>query len=265
MSDRMHGKTVLISGTTGMAAATAERAAMEGARLFVVGVDGETGRDLAERIRASGGACEFYQADLTDARAAEEAVAQCVRDYGQIDSLFNVVGISGRRYGDGPLHECSEAGWDATIAVNLKTMYLLSRPVLNHMLSRPVGENGLRGAILNMGSTVATSPQADHFAAHAYAAAKGAINSVSLSMAAYYAPYKIRVNVIAPGLVATPMSGRAQTNPEILEFVENRLQRLSGGILDRDEIAKASVFMLSDESRHVTGQVFNVDGGWSVA
>jgi NAD(P)-dependent dehydrogenase (short-subunit alcohol dehydrogenase family) len=73
------------------------------------------------------------------------------------------------------------------------------------------------------------------------------------------------VNVVAPGLVATPMSRRAQTNQEILDFVKNRLQCLSDGILDREEIAKASVFLLSDESRHVTGQVFNVDGGWSVA
>jgi NAD(P)-dependent dehydrogenase (short-subunit alcohol dehydrogenase family) len=116
-----------------------------------------------------------------------------------------------------------------------------------------------------MGSTLAEHPQPDHFAAHAYAAAKGAINSMTLSMAAYYAAKKIRVNVIAPGLVKTPMSHRAQENPEILDFVQHRLQRLAGGILETDDIARAALFLLSDESRHLTGQVITIDGGWSVS
>lgn len=261
----MEAKVCLISGTTGIAAATAHLAAAAGARVFAAGIDPESGHDLADSIRSTGGVCDFHQADLTVAESAVAAVNACVRIHGRIDALFNVVGMSGRRFGDGPLHECTEPGWDKTLDVNLKTMYLLTRPVLNQMLGQPLAGNGLRGTILNMGSTIASSPQPDHFAAHAYAAAKGAIHSLTLSLAAYYAAHKIRVNAVAPGLVKTPMSHRAQTNPEILDFVEHRLQKLSGGILEAEEVAKTSLFLLSDESRHVTGQVFHIDGGWSVS
>jgi NAD(P)-dependent dehydrogenase (short-subunit alcohol dehydrogenase family) len=115
-----------------------------------------------------------------------------------------------------------------------------------------------------MSSVLAFSPQAQHFATHAYAASKGAIVSMSLAMAAYYAPQKIRVNVIAPGLVRTPMTGRAQTNPELMDFMAHK-QPLSSGMLEADDIALASLFLLGEESRNITGQVLAVDGGWTVS
>jgi NAD(P)-dependent dehydrogenase (short-subunit alcohol dehydrogenase family) len=118
--------------------------------------------------------------------------------------------------------------------------------------------------MLNMSSVLAFSPQAQHFATHAYAATKGAIISMSLAMAAYYAPQKIRVNVIAPGLVRTPMSARAQTNPELLEFIAHK-QPISDGMLEADDVARAALFLLGEESRHMTGQVITVDGGWTVS
>ena len=184
MNKRLNDKICLISGSSGMAAATAMLAASEGARLFITSIDADTGAELVERIRGTGAVCEFHQADLRNASAVEEAVDHCVEIFRQIDALYNVAGMSGRRYGDGPLHECTEEGWEATLNGNLKTMFLLSRRVLNQMLIQPVGRNGLRGTILNMGSAVALSPEPDHFATHAYTAAKGAINAMSLGMAA---------------------------------------------------------------------------------
>jgi len=95
------------------------------------------------------------------------------------------------------------------------------------------------------------------FATHAYAASKGAIISMSRAMAAYYASHKIRVNVIAPALVRTPMSARAQSNEELLDFIAHK-QPLSAGMLDAADIAGTALFLLGDQSRHMTGQVVSV-------
>src|SRR4029453_3127621 len=98
----------------------------------------------------------------------------------------------------------TEEGWDATLDANVKSMFLMCRAALGQMMAQPVAPNGLRGAILNMASVLGFSPQAQHFATHAYAASKGAILAMSKSMAAYYAPHKLRVHAIAPALARPP-------------------------------------------------------------
>jgi len=264
MAGRLHGKTCLITGATGIAAATALLAAREGARVFVAALSEDDCRSLAASVRAERGTCEYHAGDLTRAETAEAAVANCLKVFERVDALFNVVGISGRRYGDGPLHECSEPGWDTTLAVNLKSMFLVSRAAIRCMLQQlPAVETGLRGAVLNMSSASADSPQARYFATHAYAASKGAVISLTKAMAAYYAPLKIRVNAIAPGLVRTPMSLRAQSDPEILEFMKTK-QALLEDLIEPAEVARAAVFLLSDEARAVTGEIFTIDAGWTV-
>ena len=132
------------------------------------------------------------------------------------------------------------------------------------MMEQEPGAGGMRGAILNMGSVSAEFPEPRHFATHAYAAGKGAVVALSKSMAAYYAPHLIRVNVIAPGLVRTPMSARAQGSPELLEFMR-RKQPLTDGMMEPDNIARTALFLLSDDARAISGDVVKVDGGWSVA
>ncbi|HET8547030.1 MAG TPA: SDR family oxidoreductase [Bryobacteraceae bacterium] len=239
------GKVLLITGSTGIAAATARLAEAEGARVFTCGLErGET---------------DAFVADLRDPAAAEAACRACLERFGRIDGLFNVAGVSGRRWGDGPLHECSLDGWDLTIEANLRTLFLITRPVLRQMLEQ---ENG--GAILNMTSVSAFAPQAAHFGTHAYAAAKGAIASLSRAMAASYAPQGIRVNAIAPGLTRTPMSARAQSDPAVLEYIRSK-QPLASGMIEPGDIAATALFLLSDASRMITGQVITLDAGWSVS
>ncbi len=192
-----------------------------------------------------------------------ESVAGCVAQFGRIDALFNVAGISGRRFGDGPIHECSVEGWQTTFDNNAKTTFLMCREVLNQMLQQTVVRT-VCGSIVNMASVLALSPEADHFATHAYAASKGAIISLTRAMAGYYAPHKIRVNAVAPGLVRTPMSARAQNDPVILELMKTK-QPLGEDLLAAEDIAEAALFLLGDKARSITGEILTVDGGWQVS
>ncbi|MBV9468601.1 MAG: SDR family oxidoreductase [Abitibacteriaceae bacterium] len=257
-------KVYFITGSTGIAAATSKLAAQAGVQVFITSRTESNCRALADEITALGGICAYHVAELTDEAAVREAVPHCVSRFGRIDALFNVAGISGRRFGDGPIHECTEAGWDITLDTNAKSMFFMCREVIQQMMEQPISDNGLRGTVLNMASVLGFSPQRKFFATHAYAASKGAIIGMSKSMAAYYAPHKIRVNVIAPSLIRTPMSQRAQENPEILEFMKEK-QPLVEDLIDAEDVARAALFLLSDESRVITGDVLTVDAGWTVS
>ena len=264
MTSSLAGKTVLITGSSGIAAATARRAGEAGAHLWIAGIDGAQVETLVGELRAGGVAVSGEVGDLSDEETARGCVIRCFERYGRIDGLFNVVGISGRRYGDGPVHESTYEGWQMTFRHNLDPTWLMCREVTRKMLEQPPDEVGARGVILNMASVLALSPEPIHFAAHAYAAAKGAIISLTTAMAACYASARIRVNALAPGLVQTPMSLRAQTNPEILALMK-RKQPLREGLLSADEVARAAIFLLSEESGSITGEVLTIDAGWRVS
>jgi NAD(P)-dependent dehydrogenase (short-subunit alcohol dehydrogenase family) len=203
-------------------------------------------------------------ADLTRESDADGVVAATVEAFGAIHAVYNVAGISGRRFGDGPLHALTLAGWETVLTGNATSLFLVTRAAVRAMLDRAPDGEGARGAILNMSSVLAQHPVPEHFATHAYAASKGAIEAFSRAVAATYAPDGIRVNVIAPALVATPMSRRAQEDPAILAFVAAK-QPLAGGPLATDAVTGTALFLLSDAARMVTGQVIAVDGGWSVS
>ncbi len=256
----------LIAGTTGIAATTAELAAAAGhARAFcLVGRDPAHGHALRDRLRSLGADAEFVPADLSTPDAGENIVRSCVDAFGRVDAAFNVAGISGRRFGDGPAHECTAAGWDAVMDTNARGLFLLCGALLRQMLSQPPRADGLRGSILNMASVLGWSPSPHYFATHAYAASKAAILGFSRAMAAHYAPERIRINVIAPALVRTPMSQRAQQDPRILDFMKSK-QPLVGDLLSAEHVARAALFLLGPDAAAITGDVLTVDGGWCVS
>lgn len=261
--DRLRDRVILVTGSTGIAAASARRLADEGAAVFVVSRTAGHARSLAEELVAGGTAADSAAADLTVEAEADAAVASAVERFGRIDGLFAVAGGSGRPFGDGPIHELSAEGWDRTLALNLRSQALTCRAVVRQMLSQEPNGSGTRGSILLMSSVTATDPVPEFFATHAYAAAKGATTALMTTMAATYATDGIRVNAIAPGLTDTPMARRAAGDDRLLAFAARR-QPLAGAMLDPDEIAHAVVYLLSDESRVVTGQLLKIDGGWSV-
>jgi NAD(P)-dependent dehydrogenase (short-subunit alcohol dehydrogenase family) len=254
----LQGQVLIVTSSAGIGAATARLAAANGARIVVATGDGESGWELAAEMGA-----ECWIGDLALPGAADSVVSQCLARFGRVDALFNAAGLSGRRYGDGPVDECTDEGWEMTLGVNLKSTFLMCRAVIRRLLQQEPAENGVRGTILNMGSVLETSPEPRHFAMHAYAAAKGGVIALSRSMAAYYAPHKIRVNVIAPGVARTPASERSQTDPELSQFLRKK-QPLTDGMVDATDIAQAALFLLSEEARSITAQAFHVDGGWSV-
>ena len=150
------------------------------------------------------------------------------------------------------------------LATNATSIFLVCRAAIGRMLAQEPDADGARGVILNMSSTLARHPSPTHFGTHAYAASKGAIEAFTRSVAASYAQNGIRVNAIAPALVATPMSRRAQDDPVIQAYLRDK-QPLAGGPMDAEDITPTALHLLSPESRMITGQVIDVDAGWGVS
>jgi NAD(P)-dependent dehydrogenase (short-subunit alcohol dehydrogenase family) len=259
MSERFGGRVVLVTGSTGMAGSSARALAAEGARVFVTSRTPGNAESLAAGIGAG-----WLTADLSREEEADAVVAACVERFGRLDAVYDVAGISGRRHGDGPLHEISLAGWEHVLANNLTSLFLVARAAVRQMLAQEPDADGSRGVLLAMSSVLARHPSSTHFETHAYAASKGAIESFTRAVAATYAPRGIRMNAIAPSLVATPMSERAQADPAILAYLREK-QPLAGGPIEADAVTPVALHLLSRESRMITGQVIGVDAGWSVS
>lgn len=260
MARRFAERVCLVTGTTGIAAAAALALADEGARVFVTSRTPDHVQELITRRDS----IEGMAADLTQEDEVESVVARVVGLHGRLDCVYNVAGISARRFGDGALHEMTLEGWNTAITTNATSQFLVCRAAIQHMLAQAARDDGRRGTILNMSSVLARHPEPQFFASHGYAASKGAIEAFTRAIAAYYAPRGIRVNAIAAGLVATPMSERAQTDEQVMAYVEKR-QPLAGGALTTDDLVGAALYLLSDESRMVSGQVLDVDAGWSLS
>jgi NAD(P)-dependent dehydrogenase (short-subunit alcohol dehydrogenase family) len=251
----LDGKVVVVvGGTTGLGRSGVRACLAAGARVVAVA---PTAGEAGDREPQPG--LRFVTGDARDPETPRAAIRDALSAFSGFDALYHVAGGSGRALGDGPLHEASDAGWDETLRLNLTTVFNSDRAAAEAFLARRTP-----GSVLNLGSVLADSPAPRFFATHAYAAAKAAIEGLTLAAAAYYAPHAIRFNLLRPGLVETPMSARAVSSPEIREYVRAR-QPLDGGRLGQpDDLDAAVVYFLSDASRFVTGQSLAIDGGWTV-
>src|SRR5215469_1615249 len=142
----MTSRTYIITGSTGIGAETARQLAHLGHRTFIVSRTKENVRALSAELEKFSVDFGSYTGDLTDPKVGPEAVAKCVKQFGRLDGLYNVAGISARKFGDGPLHECTEEGWHAVMETNVASQYRMCREALRVMLAqKPHPENGQRG------------------------------------------------------------------------------------------------------------------------
>jgi NAD(P)-dependent dehydrogenase (short-subunit alcohol dehydrogenase family) len=263
---RLEGRTCLIvGGTSGIGLASAQRFLAEGARIVVTGREPQIGHTLREQLAPFGNASAFTL-ELDDGEGAVARVFECALDTlgGRVDVLLHVAGISGRKFGDGPMHDCSTEGWEYVMRTNAQGAFLTNRAAVRLMLEQTIDTCGLRGSVVNVGSVLDRSPSPAHFGTIAYAASKGAIRSMTLSAAAKYAAHRIRFNLLAPGLIDTPMAARATNDFRIRSYLATK-QPLAGGPGSADQVAEAALYLCEPASRFVTGAELVVDGGWSVS
>ena len=255
MSAQLEGKVAVITGGgSGIGRAAAQLFASEGAQVVILDIDGVR---VAETLDSLNGTHSSQIVDVSDAPQVESAIKDVLSTYGHIDALVNVAGGSGRKWGDGPTDACTLEGWDKTLALNLSSVFYMCKYSLQAMLAQG------RGVIVNVSSVLGMVGRDDDFATHAYATSKGAVISLTRSIASYYAPRGIRANVICPGLIATPMSQRVQESEHIRARLP-QLQPLTGDFGSTQDVAQAALYLASDASAFVTGAILTVDGGWTV-
>lgn len=244
MTRTLEGRRILVTGAaSGVGRATAELFAAHGAAIALLDRDGTA---LAETVESIGGIA--LVADLADESAIVAAVAKAAETMGGIDGLVNCAGIAGSM----ALDDLDRAHWDRFIGINLTAPYLLCRAALPHLRAAK------RATIVNIASGQALLPNAPGIAA--YAASKAGLAAFTKALGAELAP-SIRANVIAPGIVDTPMvrsvlGGHADPNdaPFVQQYAMKR-------VAAAHEIAEAILFLSSDASSYVTGTVLAVDGG----
>ncbi len=249
MTKELHGKVAIVTGgTSGIGRDAAVLFAKAGAKVVVAGrreVEGEVTNDL---LRAAGAEGMFVKTDVSQAAEVAALVQKTVEKFGRLDVAFNNAGIEGSWI---PIAEQSEKDWDSTIDINLKGVWLCLKYEIQQMLKQGGG-----GAIVNMASVAGWIGAAG---AATYCASKHGVMGLTKAAALETARSGIRVNVVCPGVIETPMGERVWGAPEAKKFALglHPIGRLGTPM----EVAEAVVWMCSDRASFMTGQSLVLDGG----
>jgi NAD(P)-dependent dehydrogenase (short-subunit alcohol dehydrogenase family) len=248
---RLRDKVALITGgTSGIGEATALVFANEGAKVAITGRNEERGNGVARKIKTNGGAAVFIRTDVRVAAECNRAAEETFKAFGTIDILFNNAGV----FYPHTVVDCTEEEWDLQLDINLKGTFLMSKAVLPHMIERRTG------VIINNSSGWGI---AGGDAAIAYCASKGGVVLLTKAMAIDHGAQGIRVNCICPGDVDTPMlpEDARMRGVKWDAYLAGCANRPLGRIGMPEEIAKAALFLASDDSSFMTGAALVVDGG----
>ncbi len=240
MTDRLRGKVALVTGAgRGIGQAIAQTLAAQGAHIAAADVDIDSVQRLAAHLPTESIALGM---DITSAAAVRNGVEQTVEHFGQLDVLVNNAGyLVFTTYED-----CTEEVWDRIVNVNMKGTFLCCQAVLQHMKARG------QGAIINMSSLAAKTGGVA--AGPPYAASKAGVSALTIGLARSVAVYGIRVNAIAPGVIDTAMTDSAAHAPL-------KAQIPIGHVGQPEDVAHCVLFLASDEARHITGEIIDVNGG----
>jgi NAD(P)-dependent dehydrogenase (short-subunit alcohol dehydrogenase family) len=245
--DRLNGKMIVVTGAaSGIGRATAIRVASEGATVACLDLAADAAEKTAAEISEAGGQARAWPLDVSDESSVDAVVGQVTSELGAIDGLCNVAGIGKFAH----TTEMGKAEWDKILAVNLTGTFLMCRAVLPQLL-----EHG--GAIVNTASTAGIFGQP--YSA-AYGASKGAVISLTKSLAYEYIRRGVRVNAVAPGGIETPIHGSfgfpEGGDPKLFYKLSSPM-----GFGQPEEVAGLFAYLASDEARYITGAVFTIDGG----
>lgn len=249
--DNLTGKVAIITGARrGMGRCDALALAKAGAKVVVSDISLEDCQKVVEEIQESGGEALAVKCDVSQKSEVEEMVRQAIDKFGRLDILVNNAGIVQFK----PFLELSEEDWDKTIDINLKGYFLCAQAAAKKMVKQG------KGVIVNI-TSVAMGQQGIGFPniAH-YCASKGGIVGLTEALAAELAPYNIRVNAIAPGMIDTPMIESTKSDPKIMEATLTRVPMRRAG--KPEEVANLVLFLASEESSYITGSTVVIDGGW---
>lgn len=250
MNMKLKDKLAIVTGgASGMGQAIAKAMAGEGALTVVADIAEQEGQDVVKEINNAGGQAIYIKVNVSSANEIKKAVRKILRKYGKIDILVNDAGIARIE----SFLESDGKRWDKVIDVNLKGTILFCHAVLPAMVERK------NGKIINISSNSAIVAHKGHAV---YSASKGGVNAFTRTLATEVACYHINVNCICPGVIDTPMVARGRTLYP--DYMERLTDDIPWGRLGRPEdIARAAVFLASDDSEYITGQCILVDGGIS--
>jgi NAD(P)-dependent dehydrogenase (short-subunit alcohol dehydrogenase family) len=251
---RLDGKVALITGgASGMGMVAARLFAAEGAQVVLTDVADEQGQGVAEEIRAAGGEATYVHADVSSEADAEAMVQKAIATYGGLTVLYNNAGVM--MADDGSVDTTDGSVWDTTLAVNVKGVVHGCKYGIPAMIA----SGG--GSIINVASFVAWMGAAT--SQTAYTASKGAVLAMTREIAVEYARKGVRCNALCPGPIDTPLLAELLSDPERRQrrFVHIPMGRLG----QAEELAKAALFLASDDSSYMTGASLIVDGGITAA
>lgn len=242
---KLENKVVFITGGgNGMGRATVLEAVKEGAKVAFAELKEDWAKETVELAKELGGNVLYYIVDVTDSEALVNAINDTAAKLGKIDVLVNNVGYDLKAL----IHEVTEEQWYKCLDINLKAPYIASKTVLPAMMEDK------NGVIINISSAAGRKPSVE---TPVYCAAKAGLNMLTQDMALAYGRFGIRVNAICPGLTRTTMLS------QVGEEYVNALKAIIplGRMGEADEIAKAVVFLASDDAAYVTGEIWGVTGG----